>query len=181
MKSTNTAKDISTIGCCLKRRMSADKFRATWGWGSSWVMNLLGCSSECFWQNFMLVTLWVSRSKMNKCHQNEKNMWRAFFLQWNFCSKAWQDLGFFPYSKSWQNCRRGMTLPFTRAAEQPEATTYFSANLYLNTHPLNYLSLQHGGTLPVLKRMTVYFFGSICSAFQPHSYFFLEFYLIPLS
>lgn len=79
MESSNSVKDIGTIGCCSKRRMSAVKFGAIWGWGSSWIMNLLGLSSNCFWQNFMLVTLWVFLSKVNKCHQSEKNTWRAFF------------------------------------------------------------------------------------------------------
>lgn len=35
-----------------------------------------------------------------------------------------------------------MTLPFTRAAEQPKVTTCFSASFCLNIHPLNYPGLQ---------------------------------------
>lgn len=135
MKPSNTAKDISTIGCCLKRRMSAVKSRATWGWGSPWVMNLLGGSNQCCWQNFMLVTLRVFLSKANKCHRSEKNTWSTFFYSEIFAQRHDERLLFFPLSKSWQSCRRGMTLPFSRAAKQPRVTTFFSATLCLNTHP----------------------------------------------
>lgn len=141
MKSSNTAKDISTIGRCSKRRMSAVKFGATWGWGSSWVMNLLGHSSEFFWQNFMLDTLWVFLSKVNKCHQSEKNMWRAFFYSEIFCSQAWRVGYFFPVAKAGKTAEEGW---FCLSPELPEVTMCSLANLYLNTHPLNYPGLQHG-------------------------------------
>ena len=94
MKSRNRAKDISTTSHCLKRRINAVKFGATWGWGSSRVMNLLWFSSQCFWQNFMLVTLRVFLSKANKCQRSEKNTWRAFFTA-KFLLKGIMRVGFF--------------------------------------------------------------------------------------
>lgn len=122
-----TAKDMGIIGHCLKRRMSAVKFRATWGWGSSLVMNLPGHSNECFWQNFMFVTLWMFLSKANKCHQSEKNTRRAFFTVKFLLKGTTRDAS--PCSNIWQNCKTGMTLPFTGATEQPEVTAFLSKPL----------------------------------------------------
>lgn len=90
-------------------------------------MNLLGHSNECFWQNFMFVTLWMFLSKANKCHQSEKNTWRAFFAV-KFLLKGTTRVAS-PCSNIWWNCKTGMTLPFTGAAEQPEVTAFLSKPL----------------------------------------------------
>lgn len=77
--------------------MSAVKVGATWGWESSWVMKLLGCSSKYFWQKFVLGHL-VSFSQESKqmSPKWEKYMKSLFFRErWTlgyFCSKSWQKL-----------------------------------------------------------------------------------------
>lgn len=76
--------------------------------------------------------------------------------------KGW---GFIPYSGSWQNSRRGVTLPFF--AKQPKVTMCFSANHYLNVHPLNHpVCNRERHTVPVLQRTMVPFFRSASLPFS---------------
>lgn len=168
MESSNSVKDIGTIGCCSKRRLSAVKFGATWGWGSSWIMNLLGLSSNCFWQNFYACHL-VSFSQQSAQMSSEwEKYMKSLFYSEIFAQRHEKDWGFIPRSDSWWNSRRGMALPLSGAAKQPKVTTCLSVNHYLNIHPLNHPACsRERHTVPVLQRMMVPFF---CSTSLPFSY-----------
>lgn len=167
-ESSNSVKDIGTIGCCSKRRLSAVKFRATWGWGSSWIMNLLGLSSNCFWQNFYVGHL-VSFSQQSEQMSSEwEKYMKSLFYSEIFAQRHDKSWGFIPCSNSWQNSRREMTLPLSGSAKHPKVTTCLSANHYLNIHPLNYpVCNRDRHTVPFLQRMMVPVFRS---ASLPFSY-----------